>query len=125
MREIKFRCWNGITNQMVCEPMIRADYEFSLSEYMNTDRGWQWMQFTGLHDKNGKEIYEGDIVSLTLIEDAGLGHKTDALASVCWDTDDTGFYYDTDCGTFPHAKPWFADNVIIIGNIHESPDLLK
>jgi uncharacterized phage protein (TIGR01671 family) len=61
MREIKFRAWDG--NRMLKHV-----------EFFTTPQGWIWddnqckvgvkdvMQFTGLLDKNGKEIYEGDIV---------------------------------------------------------------
>jgi len=61
MREIKFRAWhNGKMIQGV------GVYEGTAIIDINEDSPYLWtaevMQFTGLHDKNGKEIYEGDIL---------------------------------------------------------------
>ena len=55
MREIKFRAWDELDNNM-----IHQDY-LSASEMLN--RFDCIMQYTGLKDKEGKEIYEGDIVT--------------------------------------------------------------
>jgi uncharacterized phage protein (TIGR01671 family) len=66
-REIKFRAWNPDDNKMeyplvfavgvdgILKPLIRCRGGNAYKDYPK-------MQFTGLHDKNGKEIYEGDII---------------------------------------------------------------
>ncbi|WP_061328893.1 YopX family protein [Clostridium botulinum] len=62
MREIKFRAWNNSHNTM--EYDIQNDYDCILScfgSFLNNEF-WEVMQYTGLKDENGKEIYEGDIV---------------------------------------------------------------
>jgi uncharacterized phage protein (TIGR01671 family) len=75
VREIKFRAWNPETRLMVDLQKITP---LALSDSMNSQLAmmgmsglflpfkydWPLMQYTGLHDKNGKEIYEGDIINL-------------------------------------------------------------
>lgn len=62
-REIKFRCWNG--EQMVSPDYIdRSGIAYWKENSIPTCDG-NLMQYTGLKDKNGKEIYEGDILHST------------------------------------------------------------
>lgn len=60
MREIKFRAWDG--NQMFVPAIRHSGYD--LNELLQSfgDDGLKLMQYTGLKDKNGVEIYEGDIL---------------------------------------------------------------
>ena len=77
-------------------------------------------QFTGLHDKNGKEIYEGDITN------NGVVVWNEALT---WDSGGSshpGFYFDAprfDGDLNYHTS--FDDDTEVIGNIYENPELLK
>ena len=74
------------------------------------------MQYTGLRDKNGKEIYEGERVEF---------NWKPYFGEILWDNDDAGFFILNDDGKCPHVKLYFAENIKIIGNIHETPELLE
>lgn len=108
MRYIKFRAWNKKLNMMCgvftlleavqAEPMIMATHDV-------------FMQYTGLKDKNGKEIYEGDIVV--------CGDRPEPIKV----TFKEGCFYTHDgCGKY-RLGGWNKKAVEVVGNIYENPDL--
>lgn len=85
-------------------------------------------QFTGLHDKNGKEIYEGDILQMWLDDavekEGGYFHRMYVVLTV-----EKGFVLWGERMTIEDAEPLFEmlqwKDCEIIGNIHDNPELLK
>lgn len=115
-REIKFRAWDKRNNQMLQDVSIGTikiwDDVGGKKEALSND--CVFMQFTGLLDKNGKEIYEGDVVS-----DTKYKHI------VIYDLKNVGFVLEElekkIIRNFLHSIITYE----VIGNIFESPDLLK
>jgi uncharacterized phage protein (TIGR01671 family) len=116
-REIKFRAWCGTKKEFVNPTYNNAELNdiFQLPFYY-------LQQFTGLKDKNSKDIYEGDIVELF-----GWGRQTssDGNAVIIWDIDETGWNIDRQ----PYCDDRYdfrkaIQNCEIIGNIHEHKNLL-
>jgi uncharacterized phage protein (TIGR01671 family) len=140
MREIKFRAWDRNNDVMRDWDYVRTSWTLNI---LNGDRNTELMQFIGLHDKNGKgqEIYEGDIVRgvvkfpqlLTMDSDensnfemAGIvfydmcGFRLQCIQSMCDpNRDGMGNYFD-----FSGSDGDIFDNMEIIGNRFENPELL-
>lgn len=106
MREIKFRAWNKERKRFDYYDLIKDDTSYfgdCVGGYRHKHQ-YILMQYTGLHDKNGKEIYEGDILK------ASWGYQGEVKF-------DWFIYANLECT--------IADDVEVIGNIYENPELLK
>lgn len=102
MREIKFRAWDG--KEMTDVPVNHSGYR--LNELLEgISDNYTLMQYTGLKDKNGVEIYEGDVM------DSPRGNIAIVYEIA------TGFF-----GNFRDGEnPEYYE---ILGNIYENPELL-
>lgn len=140
MREIKFRVWLRRQGNNDKEYFIMEDVDFYFFEewgYRTSgeveEAGHKLMQYTGLKDKNGEGIYEGDI-----LQDTGYGAEG-ALPGVVmfgdWDNGQEGDENDRGIGWFTEDSSGYRrslldfvlfDNEIrVIGNIYENPELLS
>lgn len=119
MREIKFRAWFGKFKEMYTVKMIDLQKEIAYFDKYNYRSFYdiELMQYTGLYDKKGKEIYEGDIVKLRANHGIGVVK-----------------YYD-EWGAFviEYIKPrplavlgmnYYKEDIEVLGNIYENPELL-
>lgn len=129
MREIKFRAWCDVNGMTDCF-CIHASGLFA---YSNTD----WvvdeekpilMQYTGLKDKNGKEIYEGDILMpgkreirfgdfISLDEDGIPFSQGNGFYTICHEIHMRPMPF-----SFAHRQ---SEDCEVVGNIHQNPELLN
>ena len=81
-------------------------------------------QYTGLTDKNGTKIFEGDIVrrDYTLRRGETKRTRETQIGVVSYSNKECGFCLDKVCNL---RKPWDGDTIEVIGNIHDNPDLMK
>jgi uncharacterized phage protein (TIGR01671 family) len=120
-REIKFRAWDketGLWYGNYGEPFTLKD---AMGKMWHTglDR-LEFMQYTGLKDKKGKEIYEGDIVRIGSLDGEPLGE-------IEWISDQAQYEIrDNDKYQFggEHVNELHTRYFEVIGNIHENPELL-
>lgn len=124
----KFRFWNEKekTYFFPCiERTFSSDGEFvgiyNCVEGENFFDNYIVEQCTGLKDKNGKLIFDGDIIELTRSRNYGWVRRG-AKLEVTWNTFNCcGFGF----GSFGNLTEKCASNCIVVGNIHENPELLK
>ena len=123
-REIKFRVWDKEPRIMIYLNTSHDSLMFhnaGNASYYNLQNGsggdeYELMQFTGLKDKNGKEIYEGDIVDFNGTRGLFKYEVTFSEGSFCYNVfgDMKSFKYD--------GANYSCE---VIGNVYENKDLLK
>lgn len=120
MREIKFRCWDKKHKEM-----FYSNHERRLATFFDMFTGECCteviMQYTSLKDKNGKEIYEGDIVRYSYF--TPYGELNEFVSEVKFDIDKIIITKKT-------ANTWYflssmSKHCEVIGNIYENPSLLE
>lgn len=92
--------------------------EFESTHYWEFREDYELMQFTGLKDRHGIEIYEGDIIQLP-----PNGMKPLLYFTVVWDIAVGGFR-ERSIEEYPYQAD-IDTRKLIIGNIYENPKLLK
>lgn len=114
-REIKFRAWDKVQDAMVNFDIYNVPPYVGQThlEGEKFERKYEIMQYTGLKDKNGTEIYEGDIIE----NDGDDAHEVVTF-------DEGSFWLEG----FTYTTPLYEVNTEaeeVIGNIYEHPELLE
>lgn len=133
-REIKFRLWSKIckkfieTNNPNLEFVINNNgYLYSIENfygeiYVLPQMDIEVLQFTGLRDRNGKEIYEGDILKYNFPYDGRLKH----ISPVTYLETQASFGLKDIYGNEIPLYRITANNYFeVVGNIYENPELLE
>ncbi|AAO36633.1 YopX family protein (endogenous virus) [Clostridium phage phiCTC2B] len=126
-REVKFRAWDKELNMMVYtkEQTGHIEYNTNPADTINIilnqdDYGYVFMQYTGLKDKNEKEIYEGDIIKKS--------NRSSNLYEIIYQDSIACFRCKVikgDIKSFPCLNIGTVRNCEVIGNIYENPELLE
>ena len=145
MREIKFRVWaidwkdNNLNSpqgkMMYCE---HRDFAWLGETAIENTSRYIVMQFTGLTDKNGKEIYKGDVILIPssytemITDDGGESQDSPQIQEVIFHKGSFGIVAEKDdlfskrFYSFYEIEQEITDNPIeVIGNIYSNPELIK
>ena len=129
MREIKFRAWDEVEDKMI--PFNKLwlemedgyggvrEFDSSTGKYEECTSEFILMQYTGLKDKNGKEIYEGDIVKG---KNYGFNNPQRYIGEVIYIYNR---YEVKGTKQYKGIRDELNTTYEVIGNIYENPELLK
>lgn len=123
MREFKFKIWNGLT---ISKPFFIYDMK-----EQGINEKYEILQYTGLKDKNDREIYEGDIIAInneriSLKLPVRFGkYSFSKYIGECGELSDStdlyGFYVENE---YLYIQ-MLNSNIIIVGNIYENLEFVK
>jgi len=119
MREMKVRVWDDVLKEMLYSRVEQFDdmLGFRFEKHLETENPI-YMWSTGLHDRNGREIYEGDV----LINPKGIRgeikYVPEYAAFLAY------WKHDGECG-YDYLDKGILMKCEVIGNIYENPELLK
>lgn len=123
MREIKFRVWNPNANKFVAYAGVNEMPLHEAGALTLKVPVYEILQYTGLKDKNGVEIYEGDIVRLTDDWDNESVHKVEYCAEYDYPAFDVKPHIDAESNGLSHFMA--TGEIEVIGNIWEHEELLS
>jgi uncharacterized phage protein (TIGR01671 family) len=126
MREIKFRVWSKDRKMFVMDGMSVEDIQEDATHSVHLpmlikQEECVWQQYTGLKDRNGQEIYEGDLINFSW----QAGYKE------FYDDKNQEVFYNNESASFVFGKDksCMLDRVVydtleVVGNVFENPELL-
>ncbi len=118
MKDIKFRAWHKLKKRMhynVQDTFCDQELDNCFGDILLAPTKFEVMMYTGITDDKDDEIYEGDIVAFETTDNiCGVGY-------VKWECEKAMFLIDgSDVAFFDDIE-----NILVIGNIHENPELLN
>lgn len=119
-RDIKFRAWGKNSKEYLGSSSDGFNME-ELSRLAGQFKNWELEQYTGLTDKNGGEIYEGDIIEDTR-GNFWVCHWSDTCSG--WSFRQKFMSEDDFMASDDISQDWLERSEVI-GNIHENPELLE
>lgn len=146
MREIKFRCWDKKSKKMrqVTEIVFNTGFYMESNDnsvkliwvkgqdiienkeiQIQKEEDFILMQYAGLKDKNGKEIYEGDIVSKETFDDTKPNYRNVSYAKVMYIEELAGFYLVNKDNKILWNVADDKYNIEVVSTIYDNPELLE